>query len=272
MQRRQGTYWIGTIPESTYQPELHDGLNYLKGQLEQGNGETNYRHFQVFFITKKKSSLNQVKTIFGEHGPTGHFELTRSEAAEQYVWKEDTRIGEPFEFGKKPFKRNNEADWEEIRNLAKQGKIDEVPADVFIRHYTSLCRIRSDYMQPQPIERVATVFWGPTGTGKSHRAFTQAGDNPYYKDPRTKFWDGYTDQEVVIFDEFRGSIDISHILRWLDRYPVRVEVKGSTKILQAKTFYFTSNIHPERWYPDLDGETYEALKRRINIIHVTQRE
>lgn len=273
MARRQGTYWIGTIPRATdYEPQLHEGLHYLKGQLEQGQEETAYEHYQVFFICKKKSSLAQVKAIFGNPGTTSHFELTRSAAAEAYVWKEETRIGEQFEFGAKPFKRNSFTDWEEVRTLAKSGTLDEIPADIFVRCYPSLCRIRSDYFQPTAMDRTSTVFWGPTGTGKSHRAWTLGGDNPYYKDPRTKFWDGYTDQKVVIFDEFRGTIDISHILRWIDKYPVRVEIKGSTKVLLATQFYFTSNIHPSRWYPDLDAETYEALERRLDIQHITERE
>ena len=54
------------------------------------------------------------------------------------------------------------------------------------------------------------------------------------KDPRTKFWDGYRNQENVVIDEFRGAIDIAHILRWFDRYPVIVEVKGSSVVLSAK--------------------------------------
>lgn len=33
---------------------------------------------------------------------SAHWEPTRSDAAEAYVVKEDTRIGEPFEFGEKP--------------------------------------------------------------------------------------------------------------------------------------------------------------------------
>jgi len=269
MQRRQGTYWIATIPRDGYEPILHDGLSYVKGQLEQGES-TNYQHWQIFFITKKKASIHQIKKIFEIEN--GHFELTRSEAAEDYVWKEDTRIGEPFEYGKKPFKRNSGTDWEEVRDLAKKGQLDEIPADIFVRCYPSLCRIRSDYLQPVAMERDAIVYWGPTGTGKSHRAWSQGGDNPYYKDPRSKFWDGYTDQTTVIFDEFRGTIDISHILRWLDRYPVRVEVKGSTKVLLANKFFFTSNIHPNRWYPDLDSETYAALERRLKIINITEKE
>jgi len=116
--------------------------------------------------------------------------------------------------------------------------------------------------------RTAVVYWGPTGTGKSRRAWQESGDDAYSKDPRTKFWCGYRCEENVIIDEFRGAIDISHILRWTDRYPVRVEVKGSSKPLSASKFIFTSNLHPRLWYPELDAETYAALERRLEIIEM----
>lgn len=86
------------------------------------------------------------------------------------------------------------------------------------------------------------------------------------KDPRTKFWDGYQNESAVIIDEFRGGIDIAHLLRWLDRYPVRVEIKGSSTTLLADSFWITSNLSPFQWYSDADPMTVEALMRRLNII------
>jgi len=74
-------------------------------------------------------------------------------------------------------------------------------------------------------------------------------------------------QKHVIIDEFRGGIDIGHMLRWLDRYPVIVEVKGSSTVLKAETIWITSNIHPKDWYPDLDEETKSALMRRLEVTH-----
>jgi len=92
-----------------------------------------------------------------------------------------------------------------------------------------------------------------------------AGMDSYPKDPNTKFWCGYVDQEHVVIDEFRGRIDISHLLRWLDRYPVNVELKGSSIPLRAKTIWVTSNLNVDEWYPEVDSQTLDALKRRIKI-------
>lgn len=117
------------------------------------------------------------------------------------------------------------------------------------------------------MERQVFVFWGKTGSGKSKRAWEEATFDAYPKDPNTKFWDGYTGQKNVVIDEFRGLISISHMLRWLDRYPVIVEVKGSSVVLQAEKIWITSNISPNEWYKDIDEETLNALKRRLNITH-----
>jgi len=56
------------------------------------------------------------------------------------------------------------------------------------------------------------------------------------------------------------------LLRWFDRYPVLVEIKGSAAVFKATQIFVTSNLRPDQWYPDVDGATYAALERRL-IIH-----
>ncbi len=235
---------------------------FIKGQLETGN-TTGYLHWQLIVYFEKQQRLAALKKIFGEGI---HAEPTRSEAVEQYVFKDETRVdGTQFELGKRAINRNNPKDWEAILSSAKQGRLDDIPPDVYIRCYNSLKRIAVDNLKPCEIEREIKVYCGRTGTGKSRRAWEEAGISAYPKDPRTKFWDGYGGQTNVVMDEYRGAIDISHLLRWLDRYPVIVEVKGGATVLQAKYIWITSNLHPKDWYPDLDPETLQALLRRINI-------
>jgi len=145
--------------------------------------------------------------------------------------------------------------------------LDAIPSDIFVRYYSALRRISADYLKPTGIVKSVTVLYGQTGTGKSHRAWTAFPD-AYAKDPRTKWWSGYRGEASVIIDEFRGGIDISHLLRWLDKYPVQVETKGGSTALKVKQVVITSNLHPIRWYPDLDRDTTEALFRRMNIVEV----
>jgi len=294
----QQKYWLLTIPHANFTPYLPPQCVYIKGQLELGSGKhkdsneqscsstTNiptrlllehepgnlateadnnagYLHWQIVACFARKIRLRGVRECFGPF----HAEPSRSKAANDYVFKQDTQVvGTQFELGQLPMQRSSSRDWELVRRGAIQGNYNEIPPDIFIRYYGNLRRITQDNLQPMPQLRTITCYWGPTGVGKSRRVWHEAGPQAYPKDPRTKFWDGYRGQENVIMDEFRGTIDISHMLRWLDRYPCLLEVKGSSQVLRGKHIWITSNLHPEQWYPGLDELTKAALLRRIDVI------
>jgi len=59
---RQARYWIGTIPEQSWIPNLPDGVAYVKGQLECGES-TGFRHWQCIFYFAKKVSLTTLQRI-----------------------------------------------------------------------------------------------------------------------------------------------------------------------------------------------------------------
>lgn len=260
----QGRYFLLTLPHNIFTPYLPEGCIYIKGQLEQG--QSGYIHWQVLVVFPKKVTSTKVKEVFGDQC---HVELSRSQAANEYVWKEDTRIpNTQFELGKLAMKRNSSTDWDVVRRDAEQGNFSSIPSDVYIRYFGNLKRIHVDSLTPEGQEKEVFVFWGATGTGKSKRAWDEATFDAYPKDPNSKFWDGYRGQESIVIDEFRGAISISHILRWLDRYPTIVEIKGSSCVLKAKRIWITSNIPPEMWYPELDNDTKQALRRRFtSVIH-----
>lgn len=178
-------YWIGTIPASLeWNPplELPDTCNWLRGQEEIGEG--GLRHWQVFVAFRRDVRVHGIRLLF-----PGHWEPTRSAAAEDYVWKEDTRVaGTQFELGSKPFKRNSKTDWAEVRRAAVSGDLTTVPPDVYIKYYASLRRIAADHARPVASERTCYVFWGSTGTGKSRRAWEEATLQAYSKDPLSKWW------------------------------------------------------------------------------------
>nr|AOV86327.1 putative rep protein [uncultured virus] len=262
-------YYMLTIPEADFtRPEtLIDGLIYMKGQLEQGEG--GYRHWQMVVVSHKKCRASAIKRKFGS---TCHVEITRSAAANEYVHKDDTCVDPEtrFEVGRLPVNRNEQKDWDRIWESAKRGAIDEIPADVRVRSYKTIRQIEKDYMAPVAMERKVRVYWGTTGLGKSRRAWYEASMNAYPKSPTSIYWDGYQRHENVVIDEFRGGINISHVLRWFDRYPVCVECKFGACILNARNVWITSNINPSEWYPELDRETTQALLRRLEITEMTE--
>lgn len=261
----QKRYWILTIPADDWvvPNQLPEQLQYLRGQQEVGAG--GYRHWQLLCAFKRTVRLSGVKELFGR---TCHAEPTRSAAANDYVWKEDTRVaGTQFDLGKIAFKRNSKDDWDSIWESAKSGKFEEIPANVRVNSYNAICRIAKDNMVAEPMERRVRVYWGKTGTGKSRRAWEEAGWDAYPKIPSTKFWDGYNGQGHVVIDEFTGQVAIEHLLRWCDRYPVTVETKGSACVFRATDIWITSNVDPRSWYPSAPEAQQEALLRRLDITH-----
>jgi hypothetical protein len=125
----------------------------VRGQLEKGEG--GLVHYQVLIRTSKPVRRTQLSAQF----PRTHLEPSRSAAARDYVWKEETRVGDPFEWGcTLPPRRNSETDWESIRRSAKRGSIECVPADIYIRYYNSLRRISADNVQPPRREVVCQVI------------------------------------------------------------------------------------------------------------------
>lgn len=111
------------------------------------------------------------------------------------------------------------------------------------------------------------VYWGPTKTGKSHRAHH---DNPgayWLTESNGNTWfDGYNGQDVVVLDDFYGWLRWGFLLKLLDRYPMSVPVKSSTLSFVAKKIVFSSNKHPCDWYDYASGKySYEALMRRITV-------
>lgn len=205
--RRQGIFWLLTCPhpnaacESLAKGELPAELQYATGQQEKGD-TTGFVHWQLCVAFKSKVSLAAVTSLFGRGI---HAELSRSAAAVAYCNKPESRLSEPFELGSKPFRRNSRTDWDAVWTAAQSGDLDSIPANVRVVSYRTLRAIGSDYSDCRGMSRTVFVFWGVTGSGKSHRAWSEAGIDAYSKCPRSKFWDGYQDQSNVVVDEFRGG-------------------------------------------------------------------
>ncbi len=116
------------------------------------------------------------------------------------------------------------------------------------------------------------VFHGETGMGKSRRAWYLAerhggkvGIIITPQSERDKFWgDGCVGADVIIMDDMAsGQIGMQLFLRLLDRYPMIVEVKGTSMQWAPHEIYITSNTHPRDWYPQVKWRG-SPLQRRLN--------
>lgn len=262
----QGKYWLLTIPHQHFVPYLPPGVTYIRGQLETG-AENGFLHWQVLACFNNRVRLSAVKHVFGEQA---HCELSRSEAANLYVWKEETRVaGTQFELGALPLNRNNPDDWKRVKQLAKEGKLEDIPEDIYIRFYRTLKTIKRDFMvAPANLENVCGVWiHGPPGVGKSHKA-RQDYPNAYLK-PCNKWWDGYQEHENVILDDFDKNHEClgHHLKIWTDKYSFIAETKGGAMQIRPKKVVVTSNYTIDQIF-GTDGVLTAALQRRFHVIYV----
>lgn len=152
---------------------------------------------------------------------------------------------------------------------AKVGNLDSIPADIMIRHYSTIKRIKSDY-QPQ-LESMPEItgrflwYWGDTGTGKSRKARE---DNPihYLKQP-TKWWDGFDDQPCVIIDEWDPTHEFlaTKLKQWADHHAFAAEIKNGSAVLRPRKIVVTSNYSIQECFPK--EQDYAPLLRRFQQVH-----
>lgn len=118
-----------------------------------------------------------------------------------------------------------------------------------------------------PVNEVHVIWHcGSTGTGKTRSAL-ETYPNAWMSGKNLKWWDGYDGQDEVIIDDFRRDFCTFHeLLRILDRYPFRVEVKGGSLELLATKFFVTTPLCPRCTYVSRTEEDISQLTRRVREI------
>jgi len=125
--------------------------------------------------------------------------------------------------------------------------------------------IRTAPFRSVAIQREILWFCGATGTGKSETARLLYPDL-YLKDTY-KWWDGYNGEETVLIDDMRGDFCKFHeLLRLLDRYTYRGEIKGGSVPITATRIIITSPYRPEDLYKGRTDEDIAQLVRRITEV------
>lgn len=136
---------------------------------------------------------------------------------------------------------------------------------LYLTHLKTLLTIRAYKSQPLDGELKHEWWYGPTGTGKSRKIWT---DYPeHFAKPVNKWWDGYAGQEVVCIEEWepKNECTAAKLKIWADRYPFPAEIKGGTiqKIRPTKIIV-TSNYTIEECFPR--EEDHLPLKRRFKEV------
>lgn len=221
-------------------------------------------HLQGYVEWNSAKTLEQLK----KYNAKIHWEKRRGTQEQAVTYcKKDGNFWEnkPFE-PNEPGKRTDiEIVKEAIKNGNSMGQIIELT-----NSYQALrcAELLFKYIEGEREKPMVMWHWGKPGTGKTftaRRLAREHGHIPYMSMGNLKWWDGYDNHQWVIIDDLRpGDIQFNYLLRLLDEYPLRVEVKGGSRNFVAKYITVTSCLHPKDFVPA--NENPAQLIRRIDEI------
>lgn len=237
---------------------LEEVANYYIYGVELG-GETQTLHLQGYVEMDKKVRLAAMKKICSKI----HWEMRMGtqDQAITYCMKD----GNFVEWGKKK-KAGARTDITTVRNWVNNGESMEYITQNASSYQAMKCgELIYKYKKDNSI-REKKIIWihGPSASGKTGKAVEYCEGKDFYIYGTTgEFWDGYDGEKFVILDELRPSkMPLEMLLRILDKYPFRCNIKGSSRMLQAHTIIVTSPLPPDAFIPGTEEK--KQLLRRIN--------
>lgn len=84
-----------------------------------------------------------------------------------------------------------------------------------------------------------------------------------YKHP----FDQYKGEDVILFDEFRSSLPLADMLKYLDGYPVTLPCRFTDSYACFTKVYFTTNIPLDKQYINIQRDEIESYKAFLRRIH-----
>jgi len=261
--------------------------------------DTGRKHLQGFICLRDRRTLIGIKRLLFNSPELRAVHLCAcqgtSDQNREYCSKDESRdptpAFPPFEFGEFAScpERNGQGARTDLHGISvriRDGtslrEIAQDYPDTFVKYHRGFTALQqqvrcvprkwdpgADYAPPS-----VRWYYGSSGSGKSREAFTQALADPlrgmYSKPAGNRWFDGYSGEPIIIFDDFRGDwFTFSYLLRILDVYPIQVECKGSMVALSADTFYITCPLRPEVLYANLanreDGRIQQLLRRITEI-------
>lgn len=219
-------------------------------------------HIQGYVnFTSAKSMSACVKALGGRASTR----VAKGSAEQNYDYC--SKEGNFHERGDRP-EQGERTDIEIVREtLKKTGSMRKV-VDV-AKNYQSIkmAELILKYQEPKRTWKPKVIWlYGETGSGKTKSAYEILGEDDVYTASIGKWFDGYDAHANVLLDDIRKEfLPFNVLLRLLDRYEHRVEVKGGSRQFLAKTIVVTAPVTPQEMYSNI-GEDVEQLVRRIDEI------
>lgn len=273
--------WCFTINNPTHKvlfPDgLPDGFKYTVYQLERGDQGT--PHLQGYIQLSRPQRMAWLKKVTSKTAEgevfnvfdRAHFIVAKGNADQNkaYCTKAEGRLEGPWTIGEAS-KQGDRTDLKEAaEQLLRTGDIRAIDPGVFLKYASGCLKLAALAPPPRRDNLKVITIVGPTGIGKSYSVHDLFPDIYVVNMGNSGlWWDGYTGQPAVMFEEFKGQVQLQKMLQILDPYPLRLEVKGGLVPARFTTVFITSNYTPDKWYKNDDGardEEMKALARRIDI-------
>lgn len=250
-------------------------------------GQEGTPHTHVYLVFKNAVMFSTLhKRFYGAHiePAKGSNQENRDYIRKEGKWADDakheTSLPETFEeSGELPEEpQRRQKDSEAILSMISEGATD---AEILREYPTSMSRLQHIGAARQTLlaeqyrktfrELHVVYLWGKTGAGKTRTVMEKYGyENVYRVTNYQHPFDSYAGENVVLFDEFRSSLPISDMLKYLDGYPVMLPCRYADKVACFTTVYLVSNISMEKQYPNVqyeEPETWQAFRRRFHEVY-----
>lgn len=255
--------------------EKLEDCKYCVGQLEEGN-ENHTKHVQSFVVFKNPKWFERVKVLF----PTAHIEAAKGTNVQNrdYCSKSETQLFEPFEFGifaEERARTDIKTFFELLDSGASDLELRELSPQLYLREFNKISELRmakkKELFSKQKRDVVVTYVYGPAGAGKStYVDDLTINDSVFRVDTFDKAaFTGYSGEDTIIIDEFKGQFNIQFMNRLLDSFPIKL--RGLCSLLPAcfTKVYIISNFPYTELYKDAQEENsaqYKGFSRRLNNI------
>lgn len=256
-------------------PELWDAMsnNTLPGEVRYHlfglehcptTGNPHIQGYAEFFSAFGIKRIQQLLSI-----PNAHVEVARGTYEENF--KYCTKEQKFIELGTSAeTTQGTRTDLQQLADAVREhaSDIDLVESGILnVSNLRALGFVRSAFTPNRDWPMNIHWFHGPSGSGKTRTAFALAkqAQTYYWKESsHHQWWDGYSGQHTVIIDELRpGVFPFSYLLQLLDRYPFRVQTKGSTVTFTSHDIVITSPFTPQQFAQSSTHEEALQLLRRV---------
>lgn len=261
-------------------PKLDLAANHIKYLIYQHElcPTTGKDHLQTYIEFKNaRHTTGGIQKILGANV---HIEARRGTRhdARKYCYKSDTQIRPCIELGtwtEQGERTDLEGMYEALKAGAVPADLMDLNPELYMRYYKAFDRVFQNIQSKnvnkfRPVD--VSIIQGETGASKTRSVIDRYGPENVYTlegpENGSLWFDGYQKQKILLIDEFYGWMPYSQLLRLTDGYCLRLGVKGSHAYSGWEKIYITSNVHPDKWYPNLfpDGMAPAFERRVVEII------